>query len=762
MRKPGLSVCMIVKNEESNLAQCLDSVKDIAAEIIIVDTGSTDNSIKIAQNYKANIIHYQWDDDFSAARNISLEAAKQPYILIIDADERLMNPLVVDSIIRNADDKTGLWLVNVVSNAAKPDGTEESYTANLPRLFLNSERFKFEGIIHEQVTSSVIKAGFGIKPTNIVIKHSGYSISPDRLKQKFERNLKLINKALISENENTYLLYQKGRTLMSLNRLKESEDCFSTVLEKGMDRPDILPMALNWSASLALKMNDPALAEKRAKAALNIVPDQSYSWFILGEVYFMAQKFDDAYLSYGIMEKSLDKFPTARVDIFRTSPEMIAFKKGKCLLKLGKYLDAVKEFERGITINKKYIHNLVGLANVSLILKKFNQARNFLGKALEIEPANREILSFLEVVNRQSGLKISKSGKEMPQEGNVKKDKSLISLSMIVKNEEEMLPDCLESVKEIVDEMIIVDTGSTDKTIEIAKSYGANVIEMEWENDFSKARNESLKNCTGDWILYLDADERLGGESKDKIRYMLENATEDTGAFICTIESEHLQVDGRYNLHRGGYPRLFRNYGYPVIKFSGKVHEQITPSINDVGGKFLTSDIVIEHLGYKVSREVMEAKVKRNYKLLMEHVKADPLNGYAWFQIGQTLAQMALFKEAEEAIKFALQSGNLSKSVYASAASTLSQMLGSKKQFSDALHWAEESLKTVPDQIYALNLRAFSLVYLGRFEEAETDFRQVLKKMDEKKGVPMTAYDVGLDKNIVNKGLEWAINKKVI
>ena len=84
-----------------------------------------------------------------------------------------------------------------------------------------------------------------------------------------------------------------------------------------------------------------------------------------------------------------------------------------------------------------------------------------------------------------------------------------LSLCMIVKNEEKFLAGCLESVKNIVDEIIIVDTGSTDKTIEIANSYNAKVYHFEWKNDFSLARNESIKHATGDWILILDADERL-------------------------------------------------------------------------------------------------------------------------------------------------------------------------------------------------------------------------------------------------------------
>ena len=96
-----------------------------------------------------------------------------------------------------------------------------------------------------------------------------------------------------------------------------------------------------------------------------------------------------------------------------------------------------------------------------------------------------------------------------------------LSLSMIVKNEERFLPGCLESVKALVDEMVIADTGSTDGTKEIAISFGAKVIDYPWRNDFSAARNESLRHATGDWILYLDADERIDASYHAFIRKII-------------------------------------------------------------------------------------------------------------------------------------------------------------------------------------------------------------------------------------------------
>ena len=94
--------------------------------------------------------------------------------------------------------------------------------------------------------------------------------------------------------------------------------------------------------------------------------------------------------------------------------------------------------------------------------------------------------------------------------------KQTISLCMITKNEENYLEQCLDSAKEIADEIIIVDTGSTDKTKEIAKSFGAKIVDFKWNEDFSEARNESLKHATKEWILVLDADEEIDPERQHR------------------------------------------------------------------------------------------------------------------------------------------------------------------------------------------------------------------------------------------------------
>ena len=757
MNDPGISVCIIAKNEEKNLEECLKSVKDAASEIILVDTGSEDNTIEIAERYGCKIFQSPWQNDFSQARNTAISHASYEFILSIDADERLKTPDKLLETISNADEQTGGWVLNVISYARREDGGIDKFNAKLLRLFRNDEKIRFRGIIHEQVAQSIIDRGLKIRPSDIVLDHGGYDISPEAMARKQSRNLDLLDKALQDKPGDAYLLYQRAKTRLALKEYDNAENDITKAIDAAPKSGTVLPQALSWGAEIALKRKDIDTAKERAQRSLEIVPGQALPLFLLGEIYTAEGNHPDAYESYKKVEtagESESSIRSALADDYRMPPEQIAFRMGRALVAMRLYDNAAKEFERGLQLNPEDSGCYVGLANIAFKLNKFGQSKKFLSRALEIDPKNDTIKKFMSQVNKNLKDEESRILEMNEKEGDV-----LISLSMIVKNEEEQLPGCLDSVKDAIDEIIVVDTGSTDRTKEIAKEYGAKVYDFEWKDDFAAARNESIKRCSGEWILYMDADERLTEESAKVIRDTVANAPDERGGFICTIESEHKQLTGGTEIHRGGYPRLFRNLGYPKIEFRGRVHEQITPSIVQQGKNFVFSEIVIEHLGYNQSREVMERKIKRNYNMLIRHVKEEPLNAYAWYQLGQTLGQMKLFNEAEQTIKFAIQIGDLSDSVYASAAASLSQMTGNRKQFSEALQWAEKSLDKAPDQIYALNLKAYSLLYLERYEEAERDFREVLNRKKKKRGVPTTGFDVEIPDDVILKGLNDARQK---
>ncbi|MCB2312377.1 glycosyltransferase [Clostridium tagluense] len=222
--------------------------------------------------------------------------------------------------------------------------------------------------------------------------------------------------------------------------------------------------------------------------------------------------------------------------------------------------------------------------------------------------------------------------------------KNEVSLCMIVKNEETYLPRCLSSIKDIVDEIIIVDTGSTDRTIDIAKSFGANVHYFKWNNNFSDARNESLKYATKDWILILDGDDELYPEDQENLRDLLtkqldENAIyyfETLNYYGSTIDNNSITI----NLN----PRLYKNN--QGTHYDGEIHNQLIFSENKYNAIYTL--IKIHHFGYMNKSIDSKDKRTRNITLLKQQIKKDPDNYFAHFNLGTEYAALDDVKMALE------------------------------------------------------------------------------------------------------------------
>jgi len=221
--------------------------------------------------------------------------------------------------------------------------------------------------------------------------------------------------------------------------------------------------------------------------------------------------------------------------------------------------------------------------------------------------------------------------------------KNTISLCMIVKNEEEFLPRCLQSIKDFVDEIIIVDTGSTDGTVEIAKSFGAKVFIHPWEGSFSKARNYSLKYATCDWILYLDADEELSKEDAPRLKEIVKDNNYTVISFVIKNKSKNSTQESYANMIR-----LFKNF--KGIYYEGIVHNTIKYS-----GKCLESPLSIIHYGYNLSEDKMEEKFLRTSTLLKEQIRTDPHNPIPHMYLGISYMGVKMYDEAIEESKAALK-----------------------------------------------------------------------------------------------------------
>ncbi len=208
-----LSLAMITKNEESKIRRCLESVKNIVDEIIIVDTGSNDKTKDIALEFDAKVYDYKWDDNFANARNYAIRKSSGDWNLILDADEFITN-IDLDNIYKFMDSKDKIIGQIKIVNLFKQDGEIRKSNSFISRLA--PKGICFSGSIHEQLDCSYPR-----KRVDIDLEHDGYLGT-----NKFERNISLILNELKENSNNSYLLYQAAKTYYSNKMYKEASPYF--------------------------------------------------------------------------------------------------------------------------------------------------------------------------------------------------------------------------------------------------------------------------------------------------------------------------------------------------------------------------------------------------------------------------------------------------------------------------------------------------------------------------------------------------------
>ena len=223
-----------------------------------------------------------------------------------------------------------------------------------------------------------------------------------------------------------------------------------------------------------------------------------------------------------------------------------------------------------------------------------------------------------------------------------------LSLCMIVKNEAKALPKCLSSVKNVVDEMIVLDTGSTDNTPKIAAKLGAKVHHYQWCNDFSAARNEALKYVSGDWVLVLDADETLNPEVISSLREVLKM---EGYLLINLLRQEIGAKQSPYSL----VSRLFRNH--PKIRFDRPYHALVDDSITDIIAQEpqwqigRLPGVAIFHTGYQQTAIAKHNKYARAKKAMEEFLVHHPDEPYVCSKLGALYVDIGKLPQGIELLR---------------------------------------------------------------------------------------------------------------
>lgn len=538
--RPLLSLCMIVRNEAARLEECLESVSALNPEIVVVDTGSSDGSQEVARRFGAKVISFPWQDDFSAARNRTLEEASGKWILILDADEviasedlpklrRAINApqaAAYKMIVRNYSSAANLagWQPCKGDYPELETGLPGWFPTTKIRLFRRHPAIRFEGLVHETVGTSVKRLRGNVALCPVAVHH--YGLVDEAVRRSRSRYyLKLCLKKLRQRPDEPGIWYEVGSHFYELNRINWAKGAFERAVDLCGDGPH---------ASTALS--------KISVQALNML-----GVFAMGR---------------GEVEESV----------------------------------------------------------------------NYFDRALQINPAFDPCLRNKEEALGQVGsVKVSHGGRVSGE-----KD-CAVSLCMIVKNEEANLPECLESFGPVADQIVVVDTGSTDRTVAVAQRYGAEVHHHPWQEDFSEARNWSLNYARGRMVLWVDADDRLESGSAETLRREL--LTHEGKAVYFVIRS--LEPGGM--VLKAYQLRAFPNH--PEIRFEGRIHEQVIWALQNLKIPAVHLPLEIIHTGYG-DAEALYRKLQRNRKILEDQIRQNPDNMHAQYMMARTLEGL---QEPEEA-----------------------------------------------------------------------------------------------------------------
>lgn len=534
-----VTACYVVKNEGRHLKKSLDSIRGKVDEIVLVDTGSTDDTKEIGRAYGAKIYEFPWQDDFSEARNFALGKLETDWVVAPDGDEYFSQDTAgnLRRVIETARGEGKNLLLVPWHNIDEATG-EVLLDSHAPRIFRWDPGFRYEGRIHEELRNrGKAMDGVGIlSPKELVLVHTGYSAEVS--KEKARRNVDLLLKELEEREEpgNLYMYLAEA-----YDGLEEEEEALKYArLDVGMGRRNIVYASRSWRILLRRLAARPTDREEHGRMAAKA-----------------AEEFPELPEFHGEYAESLAfglDFPGA--------------------------LREAKAAERAL---KDY------------------------GKKPRLEP----------MIFDEGMLAILKQRRALWEKILLRAGEMKITSCLIVRDGEEDMESWLENTARFSDQRVVVDTGSKDRTVELARAEGCLTYEFPWKNDFAQAKNEALRHASGEWIAFLDVDEAF--EKPEQVRpYLawLENCSPATDAVMVSCQNIDAD-DGNREVGRCSILRLFRNH--KGLRYQGNVHEVLRqrdgglPEIYQEGQR-----LCLRHWGYSTGRILK--KTARNLVLLQEDI----------------------------------------------------------------------------------------------------------------------------------------------
>lgn len=317
-----------------------------------------------------------------------------------------------------------------------------------------------------------------------------------------------------------------------------------------------------------------------------------------------------------------------------------------------------------------------------------------------------------------------------------------ISLCMITKNEENFLENCLNNVKDLADEIIVVDTGSKDKTKEIAKKFTQKIYDFKWADDFSKAKNEAIRHATKQWILVLDADEIIEKNDKEKIKSIIANNKDkelvgfafEQRSYIkdpfpgCIKNDSDFEIVKQYPFYiKNSLVRLFKNN--LGLEFKHRIHEIVEDSIEEKNLKYDKTGIVLHHFGSVKDAKNVEEKTRQYSMLILKQLEDNPNSErYNYYAARYYLS----INELGNALKYFEKTASINPK-YKLVFSEIAKIYLRKNDIDKAIEYFRKSLHASPEDPSPANNLAVLFMHKKRYSEAKDILEKQLKKHPDSK-----------------------------
>lgn len=640
-----LSACYIVKDETDELARSLNSLKMAVDEMIVVLTGDSEATAEVARQAGALLFEFPWQNDFSKARNFALSKATGDWLICLDADEYFIHPEqvreAIEEIISAEQETDGIFIVRKEIYAV---GSNEGMGSQLmTRIFRNDARLRYAGCIHEMMVwtdGHPLKLAYA--DNRLTINHTGYE--PGRMGEKTRRNLELLENDVARNGKGLFHSFYLADCYFALGRYKEALQESLTVLQSNFVAIGFNGKCYHMAIECMRKLNL-SLSAMLALAELAIarLPD-----------------LPDFYGERGMILCGMGRLEEARIS-FTKAVELYENKAG----------EKAQESSFFSTQAAARVYHRLG-----------------------------ELILLLDSDEKMAATYFAKAMAEDDSLPNVQRDyakycqkQKRISACYIVRNEEKNLLQSLESIIGQVDEIIVVDTGSEDETVSIAKKYGAKIVNIKWQDDFAAARNAALSQATGEWILFLDADEYFTKETAANLRSVVQE-TQDANLLMIYMQNIDCQTGA--SLLNFYAPRLYRKAA--GLHYVGRIHEQLRYNDGLLEPVLFVnpSRLSLIHTGY--TPELSKVKAERNLNLLLGEIKESKTPELFYMYLAETYDGL---EEPDKALYYArldIDSGKKNVSYASRSYKIMLRILADRPaRYAERLEVAQRACKDFPE-----------------------------------------------------------------